>query len=304
MAENTSTIYHYDGSVGAGEKLFLPGSADMVVASDSILTFRYDDDDGYWNLIGLASGGVPSETLSLGSVNKEWSDESGYLIFTADGYEIAGVVGYADGSPAYGDSPGELRFKTTADGSGAPGTRWRITSAGHLLPMDDSTYDIGTSSARVQDIYAETVRFPATQAASSGINDLDDYEEGTWTPALKFGGNSVDMAYTLQEGWYTKVGRLVTVVARFLLSAKGSSTGNAQIQGLPFAMRSDGWHPISSAEYGGMVSTNVFGLAGAGSATAFYLIKSNGSSETEVLTHGNFTDSSFALFGATYHTET
>jgi hypothetical protein len=78
------------------------------------------------------------------------------------------------------------------------------------------------------------VQFPATQSASSDANTLDDYEEGTWTPQLKFGGNSVSMTYSVQSGSYTKIGRLVYATCRITLSNKGTSTGSASITGLPF----------------------------------------------------------------------
>lgn len=87
------------------------------------------------------------------------------------------------------------------------------------------------------------LKFPATQAASSDPNTLDHYVEGTFTPALKFGGNSTGLTYTTQEGAYVKVGQMVTVTIRLVLSAKGSSTGSATITGLPFAL---------AAFYGGL----------------------------------------------------
>jgi hypothetical protein len=63
---------------------------------------------------------------------------------------------------------------------------------------------------------------------------LDDYEEGTWTPTISFGGASVGVTYDAQVGRYTKVGRVVTIQVAVALSNKGSSTGNATIGGLPF----------------------------------------------------------------------
>jgi len=69
------------------------------------------------------------------------------------------------------------------------------------------------------------IKFPATQSPSSDANTLDDYEEGTWTPGLTFGGGSTGMSFSLQTGTYTKVGRLVCASFGFILSAKGSSTG-------------------------------------------------------------------------------
>ena len=78
------------------------------------------------------------------------------------------------------------------------------------------------------------IAFPATQSASSDANTLDDYEEGTWTPTLKFGGATTGITYTFQNGLYTKVGNLVFIRVTIVLTSKGSATGVAQITGLPF----------------------------------------------------------------------
>jgi hypothetical protein len=78
------------------------------------------------------------------------------------------------------------------------------------------------------------ITFPATQSASSDANTLDDYEEGTFTPGVSFGGGTTGITYTEQNGRYTKIGRQVTVTANVTLSSKGSSTGDAALTGLPF----------------------------------------------------------------------
>ena len=80
--------------------------------------------------------------------------------------------------------------------------------------------------------------FPATQSASSDANTLDDYEEGTWTPTLTFGGNSTGIAYSTRVGLYTKVGNIVTIAMEIQLSNKGSSTGSIWVTGLPFPYKS------------------------------------------------------------------
>lgn len=80
------------------------------------------------------------------------------------------------------------------------------------------------------------VGFPATQAASATANDLDDYEEGTWTPGISFGGGSTGITYDSQFGYYTKVGNMVHCWGNLTLSAKGSSTGTARVTGLPFTI--------------------------------------------------------------------
>ena len=93
---------------------------------------------------------------------------------------------------------------------------------GHTTVLQGGSESTGTGIA-----------FPATQSASSDANTLDDYEEGTWTPALKFGGNSAGMSITT-NGKYTKIGNVVYWACDFALSAKGSSSGSATITGLPF----------------------------------------------------------------------
>jgi len=79
--------------------------------------------------------------------------------------------------------------------------------------------------------------FPATQNASAGANTLDDYEEGTFTPTLGVtSGTDGTQTYSVQVGFYVKIGSLVWFTARIDLSAKDAAmSGNAAVKGLPFA---------------------------------------------------------------------
>ena len=65
-------------------------------------------------------------------------------------------------------------------------------------------------------------------------NKLDDYEEGTWTPAFA-NAPSATFGTNGQQGYYTKVGRLVTVGFNLSISGLGGGSGGADIIGLPFA---------------------------------------------------------------------
>ena len=82
------------------------------------------------------------------------------------------------------------------------------------------------------------IDFSATTSGTGTMTSelLSDYEEGTWTPTIEFGGASSGVTYLAQNARYTKVGRLVTVNCYLALSSKGSSTGSASIAGLPFAI--------------------------------------------------------------------
>jgi hypothetical protein len=85
------------------------------------------------------------------------------------------------------------------------------------------------------------ITFPATQSASSDANTLDDYEEGTWTPAYAPATNSfTSISYGFNDGKYVKIGNMVYVAWRMRTSALsvGSASGSVVITGLPFAVSS------------------------------------------------------------------
>jgi len=88
---------------------------------------------------------------------------------------------------------------------------------------------------------SETVRFQSSGGISfngdtAAANALDDYEEGTWTPVLRFGTGNTGMTFLHSpSGTYTKIGNTVRIRFGFRLSAKGSSTGSIIIEGLPFS---------------------------------------------------------------------
>jgi carbon monoxide dehydrogenase subunit G len=85
------------------------------------------------------------------------------------------------------------------------------------------------------------ITFPATQSTSSDANTLDDYEEGTFTPTILFGGNNTSMVLNRQYATYTKIGNRVFINMYVSISpTKGSSTGTATVAGLPFQNVNDG----------------------------------------------------------------
>lgn len=126
----------------------------------------------------------------------------------------------------------ELNLKTTSGQAVTFGTnnteRMRVNSGAPILCLSG-----GNTSAT-----GTGIAFPATQSASSDANTLDDYEEGTWTPALAFGGGSTGLTYSNQVGNYTKIGNRVFISGYVNIANKGSSTGNLTITGLPFTSSS------------------------------------------------------------------
>jgi hypothetical protein len=101
------------------------------------------------------------------------------------------------------------------------------------------------------------IKFPASQVASANVNTLDDYEEGVFTPVLTCGtpGN-LAITYGTQAGFYTKIGRLVTVHIEIGTATFTHTTASSLvfITGLPFVPAQANFAAFSS--WGGFTSAN------------------------------------------------
>lgn len=139
------------------------------------------------------------------------------------------------------------------------------------------------------------LQFPATANPSSDANTLDDYREGTWVPTITFGGGSTGLTYSSQQGFYTKIGRQVLCTFDVRLSAKGTSTGNAVIQGWPFAPT--GPQSQSSTFY----YWNMTGIVGQITANTGGLLHSSATTVVP-LTDANFTLNTGLVATLTYPT--
>jgi hypothetical protein len=89
--------------------------------------------------------------------------------------------------------------------------------------LSDGGVDLGISSQRFKDLYLSG---GAYLGGTSSANHLDDYEEGTWTPAIAgWAGTFV--------GTYTKIGNTV-FYALNTGTLSGSGAAILEITGLPF----------------------------------------------------------------------
>ena len=142
------------------------------------------------------------------------------------------------------------------------------------------------------------ITFPATQSASSDANCLDDYEEGTWTPLVTFGGGSTGLTYASRGGVYTKVGNIVKVTCYVALSNIGSSSGQAQLSGLPFtafgAYQSCTYW-AGQTTFSGMLEAYV-----SPSTTGISLQQLTTGGVNSNLTNGNFANNAEIMVNATY----
>jgi hypothetical protein len=139
------------------------------------------------------------------------------------------------------------------------------------------------------------ITFPSSKSLSSNANTLDDYEEGSWTPSLNFGGATTGITYSTRTAKYVKVGNLVYIDCLVNLSSKGSATGNALISNLPFSSLNE--NPLVFIfNSGGSTTANGF-IYGLAYLTDLY-IRVNGTAGNTPQTDTAFTNSSqFRLCG-------
>lgn len=145
------------------------------------------------------------------------------------------------------------------------------------------------------------IAFPATAVSVADVNTLDDYEEGTFSPGISFGGGTTGITYALQSGSYTKIGNRVFCTGKVELTAKGSSAGDALITGLPFtiansndALSAAGLRlaDISFADF-----PQAYGIA---ATTTIALEEITNAGTRTTLVDTNFANSSFVTFSFNY----
>ena len=127
-------------------------------------------------------------------------------------------------------------------------------------------------------------------------------ETGTWTPSITFGGGSTGIAYSYQEGVYTRTGDVVHASCIFQLSDKGSDTGDAVITGLPFLAKSAS-SDIFVAAFGRCANLSglTSGIEGAIlNGTSTIRLNDVGATGSSNLNNTHFTNTSILRFSATY----
>ena len=71
---------------------------------------------------------------------------------------------------------------------------------------------------------------------------LDDYEEGTWTPAVSSAGTTHSAT-----GQYTKIGNMVHIQAVIHFTQSGTTFGS--VSGLPYVVSGLNYSPITFREW-------------------------------------------------------
>ena len=196
--------------------------------SGSALTF-----DG--SKLTVSSSVEQFKLLSSGDFS---STGTGYLRFY-DSVGAKGYLGYA-GTAGRMDLQSGLGMNLNFNGAGGVTTfatsnteRARFNSTGALVFAGGTTTADGIG-----------ITFPATQSASSDANTLDDYEEGTFTPVISGTSTAGTGTYSVQNGAYVKIGKMVQYQIYLVLTAH-TGTGDITIGGLPFTASANYYPPTA-----------------------------------------------------------
>jgi len=247
------------------------------------------------------------------------SDDSGTLYLYNNGtlknviasngnsYFTGGNVGIGTTAPA-----GNLHIASATDG----GIRIQGSTSG-LSYIDLADTASGTPAGSIAynhianaitfstDTNVERARITSNGLSFNGdtaaANALDDYEEGTWTMGVSFGGASVGVTTAYNTGTYTKIGRQVTVNGYLALSNKGSSTGTAKITGLPFTIANTTGNLVAAAlRFDSITFTNQFQGYGGDNSTTISLEEITILGAVTVLTDADFSNSCSIMVSLTY----
>ena len=190
-----------DGSGGDPfrTKIYANGSEHISITSAGNVGIGTSSPSANTEIRGSASNGQlrlgGSTTATYANI---YSDNDGVLILGADA----------------GNNAANSYFGIEVDGT----ERWRINTAGHMVPANTNNGIILGSTASV------------------ASNLLNDYEEGTWTGTL-IGTTTAGNSPTA-TGYYTKIGNKVTVWIQFNNADITGAVGLIRLNGLPFTVTS------------------------------------------------------------------
>jgi len=175
-------------------------------------------------------------------------------------------------------------------------------SANNLSPtsstgtFNDNAMNLGESGNRWKDLYLSGGVY---LGGTGSANKLEDYEEGTFTPAFQ---NVAAPTYTNQTGSYTKIGRLVHVYISISYSSLDTTDGSSLAINLPFTATASGaFHLVEASTNTGFAGSNTISLVGSvGAGSAAISFGSTGNYDDGDYDSGNWNASGVLRFVGVY----
>jgi len=238
-----------------------------------------------------AAGGGGGSSITAGDSSVAVTDAgTGKVEVTVDNVEVAD---FTTGAIVFNETGANQDFRVEGDTN----ANLIVADAG-VDKVGIGTNTFNTNGGVLQ--VSNGISFPATQSACTDVNTLDDYEEGTFTPAIEFGGASVGITYSQQQGFYTKIGNLVTCQIRIFLTNKGSSSGDATITGLPFTAAGGEAYSGVAGRISSMSFADTYGGFVNVSSTFIILEEVTNAGSASSIASGDFTNGTNIIFTVSY----
>jgi hypothetical protein len=254
---DTDSFIQFDGadslniSTGGGEKILINNTGMTVNEDSADLDFRVES-NGNANMLFVDGG---NDRVGIGT------NSPGHLLHLKNSNPTIRLEDSDGASNIYGllqaDGAGSVYIK--ADDAGNSGST-------------KIAFDVdGSEKLRIQT--GGGISFNGDTAAA---NALDDYEEGTYTPAFTSTGAS--FSYSVQLGSYVKIGQLVCCWFNITLSASPSGTTSNQLTfNVPFATNN-----VNNSLYSGGHIGHYFNINLGSGTTIAYQLPSASSTQIEL----------------------
>ena len=244
-SENTPISFYTNNTprlrlTNGGDLTFLNSNADATAGLNSII---FSNNSGEVSRIrgesrnGNTNGMITFHTdISGSSAERMRVNHDGAFCFGNDSARPA-EFNQPNGFSLRWDDKGQFQSSVTDTTCGLLN---RKGTDGDILSFRKAGTGVGHIGVTASTMY---LNFNGSSVAA---NQLDDYEEGTWTPDFRvhnYLNNANSFTYSHRSGFYTKIGRQVHVTAYFVVSNFHTYTGNLYLFGLPFAPAS-GQQPV------------------------------------------------------------
>lgn len=258
-------------------KFISPNEGLMVWVNDEDKLCYFDGTD--WQ--EFTSGGGGSETAAKFGINatadttNKLSVASDAVLFSHDGTDIRAKLNKNSSTDT-----ASFLFQDNFSGRAEFG----------LVGNDDFTLKVSSDGSTWNDALSvdrTTGKVNIDQAINFGQDDLDYYEEGTWTPVLAGTSTAGSHSYSIQFGRYTRIGNLY--IAQFLvtLTSKDTSMSGSSYISLPATIASAaGNRPTMSnglCTNLSLTTNNVLGSYGVQNTNRMYLFEYGDNGYTGIL---------------------